>query len=181
MAGTFSNQMIAPAILGSTTLDSGAFVDASLSNKQTVNVGGGFVGTGDGGPESFIDHDGGTLVGEAKHIKSFGGIEAAIWTSVIQGGIFVGSAALILARLLFLPEGAPGAVVSHAYHAGKFNFGNFELGWETLYRDEATAWILLFAGFFYCLLPVLMPWVAMRFDRKADELKAAISEPEAVL
>jgi SSS family solute:Na+ symporter len=103
-----------------------------------------------------------------------GGIEAAIWTSVIQGGIFVGSAGLILAVLLFVPEGGPGAVVANAYHAGKFSFGSFDLGWETLYRDQATGWILIVAGFLHFARyyvaeqSIIQRYLVARSDRDAQ-------------
>lgn len=77
-----------------------------------------------------------------------GGIEAAIWTSVLQGVIFVGSAVLILGALLFKPAGGPLEVVETAFHAGKFSLGNFEWSADSLYRKEATAWVLILAGFF---------------------------------
>ncbi len=50
-----------------------------------------------------------------------GGMEAVVWTSVVQGVIFVAAAVVIAARLIFAPEcGAPGAVVGAAWDAGKF-------------------------------------------------------------
>ena len=103
-----------------------------------------------------------------------GGIEAAIWTSVIQGGIFVGSAGLILSVLLFVPEGGPGAVVANAYHAGKFNFGSFDFGWETLYRDHATGWILILAGllhfarYYVTEQNIIQRYLVARSDREAQ-------------
>lgn len=75
-----------------------------------------------------------------------GGIEAAIWTSVLQGIFLIGGAILILGVLLFTPEGGPAAVLGAAWSEGKFNLGNFDWGWQTLYYDRATAWIFLLAG-----------------------------------
>lgn len=76
-----------------------------------------------------------------------GGMETVVWTSVIQGFIFVGAAVVILARLIFAPEcGAPGAVVSAAWEAGKFSFGSFELSWRTLIDPAyTTQWLLILA------------------------------------
>ena len=75
-----------------------------------------------------------------------GGIEAAIWTSVLQGIFLIGGGIVILAVLLFTPPGGPSAVLGLAWEAGKFDLGNFEIGWHTLYYDRATAWIFLLAG-----------------------------------
>lgn len=75
-----------------------------------------------------------------------GGIEAAIWTSVLQGVFLIGGAVIILAVLLFTPEGGPAAVLSVAWSDGKFDLGSFEWGWHTLYYDRATAWVFLIAG-----------------------------------
>ncbi len=78
-----------------------------------------------------------------------GGIEAAIWTSVAQGVIFLGGALLILGVLFFVPAGGPLVVLSDAFAAGKFGLGNFEMSWKSLFADEATAWIFMAAGFLH--------------------------------
>ncbi len=75
-----------------------------------------------------------------------GGIEGAIWTSVMQGVFLIGGAVIILAVVLFTPAGGPASVLGHAWLGGKFDLGSFEWGWHTLYRDQATAWIFLLAG-----------------------------------
>lgn len=75
-----------------------------------------------------------------------GGIEAAIWTSVLQGIFLIGGAVLILGVLLFSPPGGPAAVLGTAYDAGKFNLGSFAWGAETLYLERPTVWIFLLAG-----------------------------------
>lgn len=76
-----------------------------------------------------------------------GGIEAVVWTSVVQGGIFIGGAILIAARLVFAPEaGAPGAVVSAAWEAGRFSLGSFELSWRSLFdTTQTTQWLFILA------------------------------------
>ena len=78
-----------------------------------------------------------------------GGIEASIWTSVVQGGILIGGAVVILSVILLVPEAGPGAILSEAYQGGKFNFGNFELSWESFQHDDANAWIFMIAGLMY--------------------------------
>lgn len=75
-----------------------------------------------------------------------GGIEGAIWTSVMQGVFLIGGAVLILAVVLLTPDGGPAAVLGLAWQGGKFDLGSFEWGWHTLYFPQATAWIFLLAG-----------------------------------
>lgn len=76
-----------------------------------------------------------------------GGMEAVVWTSVIQGFIFVGAAVFIVVRLVFAPEaGAPGAVVAEAWKDGKFSLGSFEAGWGTLFDSaHTTQWLFILA------------------------------------
>lgn len=76
-----------------------------------------------------------------------GGMETIVWTSVVQGFIFVAAAVIIAARLLFAPEcGAPGAVLGAAWDAGKFSLGNFDFSWRAV-TDPAVSsqWLLLLA------------------------------------
>lgn len=76
-----------------------------------------------------------------------GGITAVVWTSVIQGAIFIGAALLILGRLLWAPEAGPfGAVVGAAWDGGKFSLGDFSLTWESLVDPEKTSqWLFILA------------------------------------
>lgn len=76
-----------------------------------------------------------------------GGMTAVVWTSVLQGGIFVGAAILIVLKLLFASEaGPPGAVVSAAWEGGKFQLGDFSLSPESLTSPEMTTqWLFLVA------------------------------------
>ena len=76
-----------------------------------------------------------------------GGIEAAIWTSVLQGLLLIGGACVILGMILFTPPGGAMSVIGDAYQAGKFSLGSFELSTASLYHSQATGWILLAAGF----------------------------------
>lgn len=80
---------------------------------------------------------------------AIGGIEAVVWTDVVQGIILIGGALLIILRLLFAPEaGPPGAVVGEAFAGGKFSLGSFELSWATLFdREVTTGWIYIVALF----------------------------------
>lgn len=76
-----------------------------------------------------------------------GGMKAVVWTSVLQGVIFVVAAVLIVLRLLFAPEaGPPGAVVGAAWDAGKFSPGSFAYSWEALTDPVLTTqWLFLMA------------------------------------
>ncbi|MEL7444499.1 MAG: sodium/solute symporter [Pseudomonadota bacterium] len=74
---------------------------------------------------------------------SIGGINAVVWTDVIQGVILIGGGFLILGRLLFAPEaGEPFAVVGAAWEGGRFSLGSAELSYESLTRpDDRTIWM----------------------------------------
>lgn len=76
-----------------------------------------------------------------------GGMEAVVWTSVVQGFIFVAAAFIIVARLVFAPEaGAPGAVIGAAWDAGRFTLGNFDFSWGSLFdANLTTQWLLILA------------------------------------
>ena len=75
-----------------------------------------------------------------------GGIEASIWTSVLQGVVMIGGAIVIMASVILESGlGAP-TIFSHAYDAGKFAIGNTELSTRSLYFAEPTAWIYFVAG-----------------------------------
>ena len=76
-----------------------------------------------------------------------GGMKAVVWTSVVQGFVFVAAAVIIAARLLFAPEsGGPGAVIGAAWDAGKFSLGSFEFSWRTLVDPaHTTQWLIILA------------------------------------
>lgn len=76
-----------------------------------------------------------------------GGMEAVVWTSVVQGFIFVAAAVIIAARLVFAPEcGVPGAVIGAAWDAGRLDLGNFDFSWASLFdANLTTQWLLLLA------------------------------------
>ena len=49
-----------------------------------------------------------------------GGMEAVVWTDVVQGVVLMAGGLFVLGRLLFAPEaGAPFAVVAETWRAGK--------------------------------------------------------------
>lgn len=76
-----------------------------------------------------------------------GGIEAVVWTDVVQGVLIIAGAAIIAGRLLFAPEaGPPGAVLTTAYADGKTNLGSFDLSWSSLFDTTVTTqWLFLLA------------------------------------
>lgn len=76
-----------------------------------------------------------------------GGMEAVVWTSVVQGAILIGGAVIIVLRLLFAPEAGPvGSAVSHAWSAGKFTLGTFDFSWRSLTDPAHTSqWLFILA------------------------------------
>jgi SSS family solute:Na+ symporter len=56
-----------------------------------------------------------------------GGIEAVVWSDVVQGFVMWIGIAVALGFLLFLPEGGPGAVLGLAARSGKFSLGSPDL------------------------------------------------------
>lgn len=76
-----------------------------------------------------------------------GGMKTVVWTSVVQGFIFVGAAVIIAMRLIFAPEcGPPGTVLGAAWDAGRLSLGNFEFSWR-VFTDPtiSSQWLLLLA------------------------------------
>jgi SSS family solute:Na+ symporter len=75
-----------------------------------------------------------------------GGIEAVVWNDVLQGLILLTGMVLVLAIVLFRPEGGPWAVLSLGYRGGKFSLGDYALSWESLFADRPTVWIFILMG-----------------------------------
>jgi SSS family solute:Na+ symporter len=75
-----------------------------------------------------------------------GGLEAVIWTDVIQGFVLWIGVAVCLGYLLFLPPGGPSAVLHIAWENHKFSFGStaFDL-------SQPTAIVMVLYGFFWYL------------------------------
>ena len=73
----------------------------------------------------------------------FGGMEAVIWTDVVQSLVFiVGAGACVLVLLLGMPEG-PGQLFRVAAEHGKFSLGDFGPD-----LAQATFWVILLNGIF---------------------------------
>ena len=76
-----------------------------------------------------------------------GGLEAVIWTDVIQGfikciGIFV-----CIGYLLYLMPGGPSAAFQLAWDNNKFSLGNLDLN----FTEKNSVWIMSLYGFFWYL------------------------------
>jgi len=74
-----------------------------------------------------------------------GGIEAIVWTDVLQGFVMGVSMVVVLGYLLFLPEGGPAAVFGRAIAANKFQLGS--LAWN--FRTNTVPVLLLYGLFWY--------------------------------
>ncbi|MBA2733134.1 MAG: sodium/solute symporter [Acidobacteria bacterium] len=75
-----------------------------------------------------------------------GGIEAVVYTDVLQGFALATGALSVLLIILFRPEGGPAAVISTAYGGGKFGLGDFSFSWQSLFGEHPTFWILALSG-----------------------------------
>ena len=75
-----------------------------------------------------------------------GGIEAVIWTDVIQGSVLVGGGLLCAGILLFGAEQGPVAVIQTALENGKMGMGPYDLDFTRL-----TFWVMAINGIFYAL------------------------------
>ncbi len=75
-----------------------------------------------------------------------GGIEAVVWTDVVQGLVMWAGIFLALGFLLFLPPGGPGAFLETAAASGKISLG--ETSWDF---SRATIPVLVLYGFFWYL------------------------------
>jgi SSS family solute:Na+ symporter len=75
-----------------------------------------------------------------------GGLEAVIWTDVIQGFVLWVGVVICLGYLFFLPPGGPPAVLRLAWQNHKFSLGNFDLN-----LTQPTGIVLILYGFFWYL------------------------------
>src|SRR4051794_26286818 len=75
-----------------------------------------------------------------------GGIDAVVWTDVVQGLLFLAGGLLCVGILLFRPPGGPSAVISLAAHNGKFSVGPYN--WDF---TKQTFWVLAINGVFYAV------------------------------
>ncbi|HOX39173.1 MAG TPA: sodium/solute symporter [Candidatus Brocadiia bacterium] len=73
---------------------------------------------------------------------ALGGIEAVIWTDVIQVIVLLGGALLCFAMMIFHVDGGPGAFVRMALEADKFRMLDFSLS-----MNSPTFWVVMLGGF----------------------------------
>jgi len=75
-----------------------------------------------------------------------GGIEAVIWTDVVQGFLFLVGGMACISILLFRPEGGPAAVVGLAWKNNKIYLGPYD--WDFV---QLTFVVMAINGMFYAL------------------------------
>lgn len=75
-----------------------------------------------------------------------GGLEAVIWTDVIQGFVKVFGIFICLGFLLFLPPGGPAAAFHTAWQAGKFSLGSLDFD-----LTQKGFWVMTLYGLFWFL------------------------------
>jgi SSS family solute:Na+ symporter len=97
-----------------------------------------------------------------------GGLEAVIWTDVIQGFVLWAGVIIALGYLLFLPPGGPSAALGIAAANHKFSFGSL----APEFRNQ-TVWVLILYGFFWYFQrytadqTVVQRYLVARTDRAA--------------
>ncbi len=97
-----------------------------------------------------------------------GGLQAVVWTEVIQGFVLVAGGLLCSTLLLFKATGNPADVFRVAHAAGKMSLGPYDF---TLARR--TFWVLVLNGLFYSLQKyatdqtVVQRFLAAKSDRAA--------------
>ena len=77
-----------------------------------------------------------------------GGIEAVIWTDVVQSFVLIAGAILCAVLLLTGIEGGPSQVFEIANADGKFSLGSFSTAPQSLTMPDPTFWMVLIYGVF---------------------------------
>jgi SSS family solute:Na+ symporter len=70
-----------------------------------------------------------------------GGIEAVIWTDVVQSLVLTGGALVCAGLLLFDVPGGPGQLIAHADASAKFSLGSLSVDFT-----HSTVWVVLLYG-----------------------------------
>jgi SSS family solute:Na+ symporter len=97
-----------------------------------------------------------------------GGVEAVVWSDVVQGFVLWIGIVVSIAFLLFLPPQGPHAILSDAWHHHKMSLGS-----TTLRLDKPTILVLAIYGFFFYLQKytadqtVVQRYLIARSDRSA--------------
>lgn len=76
-----------------------------------------------------------------------GGMEAVVWTDVVQGIVLMVGGVFVLGRLLFAPEaGAPFAVVAETWRMGKLTLGSWDFSLASFTNPTlTTTWLFCLA------------------------------------
>jgi SSS family solute:Na+ symporter len=97
-----------------------------------------------------------------------GGVEAVVWSDVVQGFVLWLGILVSIGFLLFLPPQGPHAILSDAWHHGKMSLGSTALRF-----DKPTIIVLAIYGFFFYLQKytadqtVVQRYLIARSDRSA--------------
>ncbi|MBI5693434.1 MAG: sodium:solute symporter [Verrucomicrobia bacterium] len=97
-----------------------------------------------------------------------GGLEAVIWTDVIQGFILLFGLIISLAYLLWLPPGGPGAAFALAWDNHKISLGSWDFDFS-----QKGVWVLSFYGLFWYLQKytadqtIVQRYLVAKSDREA--------------
>jgi len=97
-----------------------------------------------------------------------GGIEAVVWTDVIQGILLVGCGLTCIGYLLFTSDAGPTAITSAAWEYAKFSLGDWRFDWT-----QDNAWFYLVGGTFWafkafaCDQHMVQRYLLARSDREA--------------
>ncbi len=97
-----------------------------------------------------------------------GGVEAVVWSDVVQGFVLWAGVLVSLGFLLFLPRQGPHAVLADAWNHGKMSLGSTALRF-----DKPTIIVLVIYGFFFYLQKytadqtVVQRYLIARSDRAA--------------
>ena len=100
-----------------------------------------------------------------------GGIEAVIWTDVLQSCVLVGGGLLCIGTIVVAEQGDLSHMLAVAKDADKFHIFNMSGG-----LDSSVFWVVIIGGFFIQLVPFTSDQVlAQRFLTTRDERSAARS------
>lgn len=97
-----------------------------------------------------------------------GGVEAVVWSDVVQGFVLWAGILVSIGFLLFLPSQGPGAVLADAWNHGKMSMGSTALRF-----DKPTVIVLVIYGFFFYVQKytadqsVVQRYLIARSDRSA--------------
>lgn len=97
-----------------------------------------------------------------------GGLEAVIWTDVVQGGVLLVGLVVSLGYLFFLPPGGPSASLHEAWIHNKISLGTFAFDFS-----KKGFWVLTFYGLFWylqkytCDQTIVQRYLVAKSDREA--------------